>query len=232
MPHPMSWTFGIITSGVTPLHLKLQIESIRKLNLDKYQILIVGGPQISGKDIKHLAFDESQVSGWITKKKNLVARNADFENLIVAHDYIGFHQDWAAGFEIFGSDWDVCMTRVEDIAGRRFYDWVYWDCPDTARYSAVPYDEVSNTNMQFIPGGYFVTKTSFFSEHPLNESLAWGESEDVEWSLRVRSANYRMNPFSRVRHLKRHRGYRMSTSIYRDKIEFTPRPDTEHWIGL
>ena len=229
---PMSWTFGIVTSGVNQQHLLLQIDSIRKLNLEKYQIIVVGGSRPLGADVKHVEFDESQVPGWITKKKNLIAQNADFENLVVSHDYIGFHQDWAAGFEIFGADWDVCMTRVEDISGRRFYDWVYWDCPDKPRYSAVPYDQPAHTNMQFIPGGYFVTKTSFFSEHPLDETLSWGESEDVEWSLRVRSANLRLNPFSRVRHLKRHRGYRMSTSIYRDKVELSPRQDSEHWMGL
>jgi hypothetical protein len=51
-------------------------------------------------------------------------------------------------------------------------------------------------------------------KYPLNESLSWGQSEDIEWSLRVRNLNNKFNKFSTMQHLKKYRGFREELSYF------------------
>ncbi len=223
------WTFAINTSGTKQTLLDRQIKSIQTLNLPAYEILIIGGPSKLGLNVRHIEFDENQKMGWITRKKNLLALEAEFDQIVFLHDYISIQSDWAAGFELFGSDWNVAMNRVEDVLGRRFYDWIAWDSDEFQRYAPIPYSRKDHTSYQFIPGAYWVAKTEFMLANPLDESLSWGESEDVEWSLRVRDKGFVFNPYSSVRHLKRHRGFKLFRSIYKDGFQLNPRPDYLNW---
>lgn len=224
----MDFTFGIVTSSSHSSRLQRQLESIQQLAPGNIEVIVVGGSN-PGRGVVHIPFDESSRPGWITRKKNLIAQNARSENVVIMHDYIELRPDWAAGFEIFGSDWNVAMTRVEDVFGRRFYDWIAWDSDEFQRYAPIPYSRKNHTSFQFIPGAYWVAKTEFMLANPLDESLSWGESEDVEWSLRVREKGLVFNPYSSVRHLKRHRGFRLFSSIYKDGFQLNPRPDYLNW---
>jgi GT2 family glycosyltransferase len=114
----------------------------------------------------------------------------------------------------FGNDWDLAMTRVSDIKGRRFYDWINWDHPSKTRYAPVDYDNSSDAQYNFVPGAYWIAKKTLMLNQPLNEELTWGESEDIEWSLRVRNFKYVMIKDAEVRHLKKHRGYKFWKPIY------------------
>ena len=50
---------------------------------------------------------------------------------------------------------------------------------------------------------YWVGKKDVMTEFPLNERLLWGQSEDVEWSLRIREKyDFSMNKHSSVQLLK------------------------------
>jgi hypothetical protein len=212
-----SFSFGIITKCTDFALISPILESILNQSNIEIDILIVGG-EFNQSDlpvgVRHIPFDENQNPGWITRKKNLVAINAKYENLVICHDYLLFMPGWSEGFLEFGFEWNIAMTRVSDIKGRRFYDWVSWDHPSLPRYSAVDYADSSASEYLFIPGAYWIVKKSFMLENPLNENLVWGESEDVEWSIRVRNFGYRMNPHSEVRHIKKHRGFKWWKPIY------------------
>ena len=55
----------------------------------------------------------------------------------------------------------------------------------------------------YISGTFFCVKKDFFLENLLDESLVWGEGEDVEWSLRIRDkTQFKMNCMSTVKYLK------------------------------
>jgi hypothetical protein len=55
----------------------------------------------------------------------------------------------------------------------------------------------------YISGAYFCVKKDFYLANPLNESLFWGESEDVEWSCRVRKlTDFKINTKSSVTYTK------------------------------
>lgn len=226
----MDFSIGLITTGSNSSLVQKQLSTIKSCGLEEYEVIVVGGMPIEEAGVKHLPFEDERVPGWITRKKNLIAQNAQYENCVIMHDYIGLDQDWAAGFEIFGNNWNVAMTRVEDIFGRRFYDWLSWDSPVYPRYAPIPYSVKDHTSFQFISGAYWVAKTQFMLDHPLDESLTWGQSEDIEWSLRVRQNGLVFNPFSKVRHLKKHRGFKFHRSINKeDGIQIRPRPDFLNW---
>jgi hypothetical protein len=228
----MDWTFGITTKEGSESITRQVISSIydtMKHSPGRFEILVIGGRPIYGDNLRHIEFHEPKGPGRISRKKNLLAFSARFENIVLAHDYIGFDSDWASGFEIFGGDWNLSMNRVEDIFGRRFYDWVSWDSPSYAKYAPIPYSKKDHTSFQFVPGAYWVAKTQFMLDHPLNEELLWGESEDIEWSLRVRTKGLAFNPYSKVRHLKRHRGFKYTRSINDDGFQICARPDYLNW---
>ena len=223
------WTFAILTDGKSQKQLMLQLESIHNLQLEIYEIIIIGGVFIDHPRVRHIEFDESKKNGWVTRKKNILAQEASYENIAFMHDYIGLDRDWAAGFEILGDNWNIALTRVEDLKGRRFYDWAAWDSVEFPTYSPVPYSRKNHTGFQFIPGAYWVAKKDFMLKNPLDEELGWGQSEDIEWSLRVRNQGYVFNPYSKVRHLKKHRGFKLTKSIYDDGFQMFPRPDYLNW---
>jgi hypothetical protein len=55
----------------------------------------------------------------------------------------------------------------------------------------------------YFSGAYWVGKKDIMTEFPLNENLLWGQSEDVEWSLRIREKyDFSINKHSSVQLLK------------------------------
>jgi hypothetical protein len=55
----------------------------------------------------------------------------------------------------------------------------------------------------YFSGSYWVAKKEVMEEFPLNEDLLWGQSEDVEWSKRIREKyNFSINENSKVKLLK------------------------------
>lgn len=203
-------------------------------NIDNYEIIIVGNINLNLKNlikVKVLPFKEEFFSPNLTKisiskfirtkdiktffyktgaichKKNLAAKNANYDKLCIMHDYVGLEKGWKEGFEEFGDDWDVSMNIVLNQNNNRHRDWMAWDhpsiCDDSKGSGAclIPYDKY--TKYMYISGTYFCVKKDFFLANPLDEKLFWGEGEDVEWSLRVREiTRFKMNNKSSVKYLK------------------------------
>ena len=116
------------------------------------------------------------------------------------HDYVGLESDWLKGFNAFGDKWEVCMNVVLNKNNTRYRDWCGWDYPGIGP-GLLPYD--GYIKEMYISGTYFCVKKYFFIENLLDEKLFWGESEDVEWSLRVRDkTQFKMNTKSKVKFLK------------------------------
>ena len=77
-------------------------------------------------------------------------------------------------------------------------------------HRSLPYIDDSSIKYQYFSGGYFVVKKQFFLDNPLNEDLLANQMEDIEWSKRIRdNSNIIFNPFSYVRHNKKHRNQRV-----------------------
>ena len=203
----MMFSFGIVTqdsqaaTGV--------INSIYKNDIhpDLFEVIVVGGENNyqNMPKVRHVPFDETIKDGWITKKKNLITEKATYDNIVFMHDYVHLCDGWFDGFKRFGDDWDICMTVMWNLNDTRFRDWVLWDHPElcyvNGKHGCVlaPYD-YSDTKHHYISGAYWVAKKEVMKQEPLDENLVWGQSEDVEWSKRVREKyRYKMNRISAVK---------------------------------
>ena len=207
----IQWTFGIVTGYQDGERLKNIIENIISLHIPEFEILIIGGNRgefsVDYPQVKLIDFDESQKPLWITKKKNIIANLAMYENMVIMHDYHVFDKDWYINFKSFGTDWDICSCPQYLITGARNpMDWSLWDKPGHGRAWSLDYDDWSQTQYMYVSGGFFIVKKHVMIEEPLDESFGWNEAEDVEWSLRIRDKYVmKCNKNSIVRHNKWHR---------------------------
>lgn len=207
----MKFTVGVITRGNFDFINKI-INSTRQQQIPDYEIIIVGGKDdVTARDTRWINIDET--TSTLCRKKNYITEYSTGDIIVYMHDYVSLCDDWYKGFEQFGYNWDICMTRVLDIYKRRFYDWIAWDHPTLPRYYPLPYTDKESSRYTFIPGGYWVAKKHVMEKYPLNNILDWGQYEDIEWTMRVRHLNYVMNPYSSVIHLKKHRGFDEHTAM-------------------
>jgi hypothetical protein len=207
----IQWTFGIVTGFEDNQRLAEIIDSIRNLSIPEYEILLIGGDSTefinSNENVRIVYFDESQKPRWITRKKNILANEAKYDNIVLMHDYHVFDKDWYINFKSFGLDWEICSCPQYLITGARNpMDWSLWDKPDHGRAWSLDYDDWSQTQYMYISGGFFIVKKHVLQQEPLDESRGWNEEEDVEWSMRVRNKFLmKCNGGSVVRHNKWHR---------------------------
>jgi len=204
----MDFTFGILTKYDNETQLREVIDSIHALNIPNYQVLVIGEQKREGAEKeRYIWFEDSVRPGWITRKKNLLARAANYQNIVLMHDYFVFDKDWYNNFLEFGNNWDICSCSQYLINGKRhFTDWVTWDSPIFPTYTSLHYDDWSHVHYMYQSGGFTVAKTQLVIDNPFNEELGWGQSDDVEWSLRIRHRyRYVCNGKSIVRHNKVHR---------------------------
>lgn len=214
----MKFTFGIVTTNPLSDNMRWVLHSIEQQGMedDQYEVIIVGGDKSYGdatydnKLLKIIPFDETIKKGWITRKKNIITNHARYENIVYMHDYVVLGIDWFKNFEeIQRGVYPVTMTPIINADGTRYRDWTLWphDLDDIwgkdTRECLLPYDVDNLTQYMYISGAYWVAWKSVMKEFPLDESLAWGESEDVEWSKRVRKKyKFGMNKHSPVLLLK------------------------------
>lgn len=204
----MKFTFGIITAGNDNRISKI-IDSIEMQNInDEYEVIVVGNCNVKRDKTKIIPFDESKKRMWITRKKNLITKESSFDNIVYMHDYIKLGDDWYSGFERFGDNFKVCMTKMVLPDGSRFRDWTIWagdiqKLKLPSQHCLLPYDITHLSKYMYISGAYWIAKKEVMEEFPLKESLVWGQGEDVEWSSRLRKKyNFSINTFSKVKLMK------------------------------
>jgi len=148
---------------------------------------------------------------WLTKKKNQIAQIANHDNLFILHDYYRLGYGVITNY-IMNSrlNVDLYMFPINNREGNRHSDWLlspvymqqfldafpeynqilmdYAPHENAPKYiCGLPFSEKSLTKYQYISGGFVCCKKHVLLEEPFNESLYWGDAEDVEWSQRVLS---------------------------------------------
>lgn len=223
----MNFTFGIITNSKVDERI---IESICNQKIDDFEIIICGGNH-DYKDHKHIPFDETEKKAWITKKKNLITENAQYENIVYMHDYIKLEDGWYEGYKKFGNNFYVCMNKILTVDNKRFRDWCVFpnfvkdemsDIFKNQRQCLISYDiNLSKFGIMYFSGAYWVAKKRIMEEFPLNESLVWGQGEDVEWSRRItKKYEFSMNIYSKVKLLKqKHIAFNICSEENAEKIK-------------
>jgi hypothetical protein len=211
----LAFTFGIITAGGQDETLRAVIDSIRRQNipLTHYEIIIVGHTKHSGQDIINIPFNEQQKPAWITRKKNLIAQQAKFQNIVLLHDYVALTDNWYIGFNAHGDDFAICITKIQTNAGQRFRDYTVFGegmpSPFNVR-SLIPYPTTAPTEppraqqLSYVSGTYYIIKKYIALKYPLDERLSWCQCEDLDLSMRLRDKGIypTCNPHSTVTLLK------------------------------
>jgi hypothetical protein len=107
------------------------------------------------------------------------------------------------------------MDKILNLDDTRYRDWCLWfrdlySIKNDKIYEVInkyetliPYDMLHLSKYMYISGAYWVAKKHIMLEFPLNEKLSWGESEDLDWSIRIRNKYaFNMNVNSTVQLLK------------------------------
>lgn len=204
----MKFSFAITTTYDNLPQIEEVKDSIRKLNIPEYEIVLIGGQKYEDEnDTRYVFFDETQKQGWVTRKKNTAVECCKYDNVVLMHDYYVFDTNWYKHMCEFGDNWEVCSCQQLLINGKRhFTDWVVWDSPFFPRYTCLPYDEWTHTPYMYQSGGFMMVKKHVIKQEPFNENLTHGQAEDVEWSLRMRNKFlWKCNGGAIVKHNKVHR---------------------------
>ncbi len=185
------WTFAILTQGKERKSNVIKfLSAIRKNDEDYQHQIIVCGPKDKDYDefkvdyVDTKIFDESKFAE-ISKKKNLIARLANNENILICHDRYYIADDFFRSFEKFGYDFDFVTLPQETESGIRYpyYCALYqptfsWTHPIDVKDLNVIFDT------QYVNGGLMIFKRSTLLSLQFNELLHWCQMEDVEISKR------------------------------------------------
>jgi hypothetical protein len=204
----MNFTFGIVTSGSEDNRVNLIIDSIERQNIKNYEVIVVG-PNTYDRNNTTSLIVEDDPRGHITYKKNLITLFAKYDNIVFMHDYYMLSDGWYLGQIAKGEDFKVRMDKIINLDGTRFRDWCIW--PDNGnwmdsvvkRECMIPYNVSHLSKFMYISGGYWIAKKDVMLEFPLDNSLYWGQGEDVIWSKQVREKYpFQMNQHSIVQIIK------------------------------
>jgi len=218
----IDFTFGIITSGGADANLDIIVKSIEQQNIPNYEIIIVGQTCIKGNLVRVIPFDESIKKAWITKKKNIIAQEAKYENIVFLHDYVKFCPGWYEGFLKFGNHFKICVNRITNLSGKRFRDFClfkeFLTTPTLLPYSSKLSPSLSK--LAYVSGTYYIVKRDVALRYPLDERLGWNQGEDVLFSQTLSKGGilFECNSFSTVSLLKEKGSFEgeMSQEIYEE----------------
>jgi len=185
-------TFGLITDGKNDNRLLQIIKSIQSLEIEFFEILVVGNSKINLEGVRIVNFTESPHGAWITKKKNLITLLAQYDTIVYSHDYFVFDKLWFIEFSNM-DNFDVAMCAIKSPDGARYRDWTLWphngnlmDLLVIGHRCLMPYSITLLNEFMYISGGFWIADKQFMLSNPLDENLFAGQSEDVEWSMRIR----------------------------------------------
>lgn len=197
-PRKPGYSFCIITGGQRREKLARQIASIHALKLPAYEILVGGEVSHVPPGVRKVALADAARAGRLGKMRNELGRRAEYDHLVVADDDLVFDPGFAEGLKRFGEGYDAMAVRIVNPDGSRFWDWAttggtkgsvlldYWDAdPNT-----------------YITGGICVLKTEMLERVQWDDSRGFYESEDVDFSTRLKAAGFtiRYNVFAAVLH--------------------------------
>jgi len=190
-------TFGVTVDGRFPDRLARFIESVANLtplaNVDTE--IIVCGPAGCLDELScdtrtaKLVIQDARFAdaGWITRKKNMLVREAEGEIIVLAHDRYWFPSDFLIQLGAYGPDFDLLVPRQETTGGFTYPSLVATS--DVWGADAVGVlDQGDFTPTVYVNGGILIARTDVLRETPYNDMLFWAQGEDVELTRRLSSA--------------------------------------------
>lgn len=190
--------FGVVSNGQRPDNIRRFIESLFRIDgieaLD-WQVAVCG-PNILRQQVapaipagawhKVILVEEPEEwreAGWITRKKNMLIKALQAENVLIVHDRYIVPPDFLDHLNAFGADFDVVVPR-QVRNGMRFPDWTATSSEwGTSKTYLLPYGAGSDS--VYVNGGALLAKRELLVESGWSELLFWDQSEDVELTRRL-----------------------------------------------
>lgn len=210
------WTFGIVTGGKRHDWIETQIQSIVTQGIPNFEIIICGDYfERPEKYIKYIPLHQDPPR--ITTKKNVICRNARYENIIILHDRVYLDKGWFKGMKRFGNLWDVVGCQLL-LNGKRSYDWTSAGCTridwssgflDNALLEYKDWDPYVS-----VMGAIHIFKRSAWQKVKFNEGMYYPDFEDKLFCNELTFSGHiiRFNPYSicttpkdQELHLRKHR---------------------------
>lgn len=193
------WTFGIVTNGDRDEWIDKMIASIRAQKIPSYEIIICGkSKQRKEKDVIHIPFNERIDKGWITKKKNLIAERAKYDNLCVIHDRILLDKGWYQGMKKYGNAFELLGCIQRELNGSLAGDWLTLGGPVPTNYRVSSMHYTDWDWYTYLSGQLTIIKRNIWEKVLWDETRYWNDAEDGDISFRARDMGYiiRFNPFA------------------------------------
>lgn len=209
------WTFGILTASSSSRAGQMA-RDILALDLPEVEVIFCGPRPTDAPDdprVRTIDLDKPEPRGWITRKKNLLATAARFENLCLLHDRYVVTPAWADALREYGPCYsvttfpEVYYADTERRFPQRYPDYqvlIQQRGLDVARESHVydtnfilhpDYDDFTETS--YCCGGLYIMRRTLWQRIPQDEGLFHCEFEDVSFGLECqrRGIPHRVNAF-------------------------------------
>ncbi len=192
-------SIGVLTLGDRMEELERLIATAREHCRLPYEIILIAPRTITAyeghEDVRQIQFSERDDLGWITRKKNIICRDARYSDVVVCHDRFEFTPSFFRTFETWGSSYGIAAVRLQLPDGRRALDWgvVQGENHSWCQGGLLNYRDYSRYS--YVPGGVTLIRKSFWQRFPWCEHLYWNEHEDVELCRRIQRNGSRIHFF-------------------------------------
>ncbi len=184
------YSFCIITNGKRMEKLKRQIETIRALNIPRYEIWVGGALPVRSPDFIPVFYPMPELAeaGRLGAMRNALCGVAGLSTLVVTDDDMLFHDDFYTGMLQFGKKFDVLCTKLLNPDCTRYWDWATYGGPKGHRL--LEYGE-QDPNI-YVTGGRVIMKRRVFDQVQWNPDLTINHFEDVDFSRRLHEAGFKI----------------------------------------
>lgn len=175
-------SFVVITDNQEPQKLHKTIECIRAQHIPGAELILV---------------EDKRRTGRLGLLRNIGCRKTDNPIIVVIDDDIYLHDDWYAGLQKYGDDFDILSCKILNPDGSRFWDW---KINIDGKNALLDYDKVSPDIS--LTGGLTIMKRRVFERVQWDEERGFYQAEDVDFTERAKAAGFRIafNPHSTAMH--------------------------------
>jgi glycosyltransferase involved in cell wall biosynthesis len=185
----MTVSFCIITGGKRAETIGLGIKSIQAQRMPTYEI-IVAGRHHDEPGITYLPAAHAADRGMLGLMRNLAVSRAQYENIVLLDDDIILAPQWYESLEAYDRPFDILTSQIRVPDGSRYLDHATVGGPR----GQIILDEGEDDEYVYMTGGGgWLMKDYVARQNRWDDTLAFYENEDVDFSRRCQAAGFKIS---------------------------------------
>ena len=177
------FSFCIITGGQRPEKLNALIQSIKRQQILKSEIIVAGKLTAQIEGIKYIPLVEEAGSGKVAVMRNRAMQSAAYETIVMCDDDIVLDDGFVSAVANHPKRFDILCVGMRNPDGSRCWDWATIGGPSGHRLM----EEDERDEHVYVSSGIFVIRKKTLELGYFDEHLGFYQSEDVEFSQRLKS---------------------------------------------